>query len=59
MKRIKIGDVVETDYGVGRVLAVTKEWFIHDDSSNGRSTEFAISILDDEYKILKVLQIQH
>ncbi len=52
MKRIKIGDLVQSDYGKGRVLAETKEWLIHDNSLDGGSTEFAILKSDDLYKII-------
>jgi len=53
MKRIKIGDLVQSDYGMGHVLAVTKEWFIHDNSAEGREDEFAILITDDVYQIIQ------
>ena len=58
MKRIKIGDMMESDYGKGRVLAETKEWIIHDDSANGSQTEFAILKSDDHYKIIEELELQ-
>ena len=53
MKRIKIGDLVRSDYGAGQVLAVTKEWFIHDNTSEGGTDEFAILISDDVYQIIQ------
>ena len=52
MKRIKIGDLVQSDYGRGRVLAETKEWFIHDNSEEGGSSEYAILKSDDFFEII-------
>ena len=53
MKRIKVGDVVESDYGKGKVLAVTNQWLIHDNSLNNRDDEFAILITDESVQILE------
>ena len=58
MKRVKIGDMVESDYGKGRVLAETNEWIIHDDSANESNSEFAILKSDDHYKVVKELELQ-
>ncbi|WP_421762895.1 hypothetical protein [Ekhidna sp.] len=58
MKRIKIGDMVESDYGKGRVIADTKEWIIHDDSANNNETEFALLKSDDYYKLVEELELQ-
>jgi len=58
MKRIKIGNVVQSDYGRGRVLAETKEWFIHDDSEDGGESEFAILKSDDFYEIIPEPELQ-
>lgn len=52
MKRIKIGDMVRSDYGKGRVLAETSEWFIHDNTANGSDAEFAILKSDDFYEVI-------
>ncbi|MEM6737012.1 MAG: hypothetical protein AAF620_13185 [Bacteroidota bacterium] len=52
MKRIKIGNLVQSDYGRGRILAVTKEWFIHDNSKDGGTSEFAILMSDDAYNVI-------
>lgn len=52
MKRIKVGDMVESDYGKGKVLAVTNQWLIHDNSLNNRDDEFAILITDESVHIL-------
>ncbi|MEM0941594.1 MAG: hypothetical protein AAF600_15860 [Bacteroidota bacterium] len=52
MKRIKIGDLVQSDYGRGRVLTMTKEWFIHDNSKDGGTSEFAILKSDDAYEVI-------
>ena len=52
MKRIKIGDLVQSDYGSGKVLAVTKQWFIHDNSSEGGHDEFAILLAEDDYQVV-------
>ena len=53
MKRIKIGDLVQSDYGKGLVLAVTKEWFIHDNSAEGSEAEFAILISEDVFEVIQ------
>ena len=53
MKRIKIGDLVQSDYGRGLVLAVTQEWFIHDNSAEGGKNEFAILIAEDSFEIIQ------
>ena len=53
MKRIKIGDLVQSDYGKGHVLAETNQWFIHDNSAEGGDQEFAILKLEDTYEIIQ------
>ncbi|MEP1032737.1 hypothetical protein [Ekhidna sp.] len=58
MKRVKIGDMVESDYGKGRVLAETKDWIIHDNSANNSDAEFAILKSDDFYQLVKDLELQ-
>lgn len=58
MKRVKIGDMVESDYGKGQVLAETKDWIIHDDSANGGDSEFAVLKSDDHYKIVSELELR-
>ena len=58
MKSVKIGDMVESDYGIGRVLAETKEWIIHDNSGNGSNTEFALLKSDDHFKVVKEVELQ-
>ena len=58
MKRIQIGDMVQSDYGRGRVLAETKEWFIHDNSANGNDAEFAILKSDDFYEVVTEPELQ-
>lgn len=58
MKRVKIGDMVESDYGKGRVLVETKQWIIHDDSANGSDSEFAILKSDDHFKVIKEMELQ-
>ena len=58
MKRVKIGDMVESDYGKGRVLAETNEWIIHDNSANDSTAEFAILKSDDFYRLVKELELQ-
>lgn len=40
--KVKLGMIVESEFGIGKVLAMTKKWVIHDDSINGRDEEFAI-----------------
>ena len=58
MKRIQIGDTVQSDYGRGKVLAETKEWFIHDNSANGSDSEFAILKSDDFYEVIREPELQ-
>ncbi|WP_436517251.1 hypothetical protein [Ekhidna sp. To15] len=58
MKRVKIGDMVESDYGKGRVLAETKDWIIHDNSANSSDAEFAILKSDDHYQLVKEMELQ-
>ena len=53
MKRIKVGDMVESDYGRGKVLAVTNQWIIHDNSLNDQEEEFAILISDDHLRVIE------
>lgn len=57
MKRVKVGDMVESDYGKGKVLAETKEWIIHDNSANNSESEFAILKSDDNYKVIKEFEL--
>lgn len=58
MKRVKIGDMVESSYGKGRVLAETREWIIHDNSANNSDSEFAILKSDDSYQVIEELELQ-
>lgn len=58
MKRVKIGDMVESDYGKGRVLAETKDWIIHDNSANNSDAEFAILKSDDHYQLVSEMELQ-
>ncbi|WP_420318253.1 hypothetical protein [Ekhidna sp.] len=58
MKRVKIGDMVESDYGKGRVLAETNQWIIHDNSANNSDSEFAILKSDDHFKIVNELELK-
>jgi len=43
---------------MGRVLAETKEWIIHDNSGNGSNTEFALLKSDDHFKVVKEVELQ-
>lgn len=52
MKRIQLGDMVESDYGKGKVLAATDQWIIHDNSLNSSSQQFAVLISDDSMILL-------
>jgi len=52
----KVGDVVESDFGRGKIVAITKEWVIHEDDDG--THEFAVSREDgwicfpvDEYEL--------
>lgn len=58
MKRIKIGDLVQSDYGKGQVLAETSQWFIHDNSAEGGDEEFAILKVEDTYEIIREPSLQ-
>ncbi len=58
MKRIQIGDMVESDYGKGIVLAVTDEWIIHNNSKNGTDAEFAILKSDDHLQLISEIKLQ-
>ena len=58
MKRIKIGDMVQSDYGSGHVLAITNQWFIHDNSAEGGDEEFAILKAEDDFKIIREPALQ-
>ena len=58
MKRIKIGDLVQSDYGKGVVLAETSQWFIHDNSADGGTQEFAILKEQDFYEIIREPALQ-
>ncbi|MEP5612074.1 MAG: hypothetical protein ABJP45_07475 [Cyclobacteriaceae bacterium] len=53
MKRIQVGDMVESDYGKGEVLAATDQWVIHDNSLNDSNQEFAVLISDDAMILLE------
>ncbi|MEM9339400.1 MAG: hypothetical protein AAGA66_11775 [Bacteroidota bacterium] len=58
MKRIKVGDLVASDYGKGEVLAITDQWLIHNNSLNNRNDEFAILIADESVRLLEKEAIQ-
>ncbi len=49
---IKVGDLVESDYGKGEVVAVTDQWFIHNDSLNKSNSEFALLYDEDWFRKL-------
>ncbi|WP_436517356.1 hypothetical protein [Ekhidna sp. To15] len=52
---IRIGDIVESDYGKGAIVAITKQWIIHNNSlNNDESNEFALLIGEDEYTVLDI-----
>ncbi len=53
MKRIQVGDMVESDYGKGQVVAVTNQWVIHNNSLNSSEEEFAILISDDAIQLIE------
>jgi hypothetical protein len=37
--KIKLGMIVESEFGKGEVLAFTSKWVIHNDSENGNPDE--------------------
>lgn len=40
--KVKIGDIVESEFGTGPLVAVTKEWVIHEVVNGDRVDEVAI-----------------
>ena len=46
--KIKRGDIVISEYGMGEVLAITNHWLIH---LNERGQEMAISLDDEEISV--------
>lgn len=46
--KVKIGTVVKTDFGTGQVVAITKEWLIHNNES-GR--EVCIYLKDNRVSV--------
>lgn len=46
--KIKRGDVVISEYGMGKVLAITNHWLIHLDECGA---EVAVSLDDEEISI--------
>lgn len=46
--KVKLGMIVESKFGSGEVLCISKKWVIHNDSVNGNpSDEYAIYIEDE------------
>lgn len=45
---VRVGTVIGSDFGVGPVVAITKEWIIHESE---QGSEFAISRDDDTFWI--------
>lgn len=43
---VNIGDVIESDFGKGKIVAITKEWIVHE---CGDSHEAALSIDDRSF----------
>jgi hypothetical protein len=38
MVTVKRGDIIESEYGIGPIVAITKEWIIH----TGKDREYAL-----------------
>lgn len=46
--QVKIGMIVESEFGCGAVHAYTEQWIIHDDRENGDSnTQYAVNIAEN------------
>lgn len=45
--KVKVGDVVCSEFGKGPIVAITKEWLIHVDEAQEVKREFALSLSDD------------
>ena len=51
---IIVGDLIESDYGKGEVIAITEQWLIHNNSLNNSKSEFALSMEEDSFSKLGV-----
>ena len=49
-----VNSYIESSYGKGKILAVTRQWIIHDNSLENKTDEFALLIEEDYFKILSV-----
>ncbi len=29
--KVSIGDIIQSEFGIGKIVAITKEWIIHED----------------------------
>lgn len=38
--KVKVGDIVGSDYGIGKIIAITKEYLIHDTEDGGECCVF-------------------
>jgi hypothetical protein len=45
--KVEIGDIIESEYGKGKIVAITNEWIVHKDGSH----EVAIPIADCQFWI--------
>ena len=52
-KPLRVGDHIESAYGKGKIIALTMQWIIHDNSLEDKSDEFALLIKEDQYKIIR------
>ena len=44
--KVFIGDKITSEFGTGKLVAVTKEWIVHEVEDGNRTYEVAISIDD-------------
>ncbi|GAB4237856.1 MAG: hypothetical protein Tsb0034_13170 [Ekhidna sp.] len=49
---VSINDYIKSDYGTGRVIVITKQWIIHDNSVEGKFDEFALLIGEDHFEVI-------
>lgn len=45
--KVKVGDVVCSEFGRGPVVAITKEWLIHIDEGNDKRPEVILNLDHD------------
>ena len=51
MPKVRVGDVICTDYGTGPIVAITKEWIIHKSDMGDDASEVALSRNDEFWSL--------